>query len=150
LKRLKSKLLVPPVRSVFRPTVAALGDPLPSTQWTCAGLVHDRLLAVLQHLSAEGIPEVQSIVGGIQQLSAVHFEKEEKVLYPRLRLIEPQLLDQMDRQHELVREVETHVAEMLEDPPAAPDTRRLNELRSFGMEFHDHIQHGGRPLVPSG
>ena len=101
----------------------------------------DRLLAVLQHLSAEQIPEVQSIVDGIQQLSAVHFEKEEKVLYPRLRSIRPQLLDQMDRQHELVREVEAHVAEMLEDPPLAPDPRWLNELRSFGTEFHDHIQH---------
>jgi hemerythrin-like domain-containing protein len=101
----------------------------------------DRLLAGLRHLSAERIPEIQSIVGCIQQLSAVHFEKEEKILYPRLRSIQPQLLDQMDRQHELVREVETHVAEMLEDPPRAPDIRWLNELRSFGTEFHDHIQH---------
>lgn len=101
----------------------------------------DRLLTALQHLSVERIPEVQSIVGCIQQLSAVHFEKEEKILYPRLRLIQPQLLDQMDRQHEVVREVEAHVAEMLADPPQAPEARWLNELRCFGTEFHDHIQH---------
>ena len=101
----------------------------------------DRLLAVCEHLSAERIPEVQSIVGCIEQLSAIHFEKEEKILYPRLRPVEPALLDQMDRQHEVVREVEAHVAEMLADPPQAPEPRWLNELRLVGIEFHDHIQH---------
>jgi hemerythrin-like domain-containing protein len=101
----------------------------------------DRLLTALQHLSVERIPEVQSIVGCIHQLSAVHFEKEEKILYPRLRLIQPQLLAQMDRQHEVVREVEAHVAEMLADPPQPPEARWLNELRCFGTELHDHIQH---------
>lgn len=101
----------------------------------------DRLLAVFEHLSGEGIPEVRSIVGSIQQLSAVHFEKEEKILYPRLRPIQPQLLEQMDGQHELVREVEVSVTEMLANPPQAPDSRWLNELRRVGTEFHDHIQH---------
>jgi hemerythrin-like domain-containing protein len=101
----------------------------------------DRLLAVLQRLSAGGIREVQSIVDCIQHLSAAHFEKEEKILYPRLRPIQPELLDQMDRQHCLVREVEMSVTEMLADPPQAPDARWLNELRRVGIEFHDHIQH---------
>lgn len=101
----------------------------------------DRLLAALQHPSAERVREVQAIVAGIQRLSAVHFEKEEGVLYPRLRSVEPELLDQMDGQHEVVREVEKSVAEMLADPPQAPDSRWLNELRLLGIEFHDHIQH---------
>lgn len=101
----------------------------------------DRLLAVFQHLSADCITEIHAIVGGIQQLAAVHFEKEEKILYPRLRLIQPELLDQMDEQHELVREVEVSVTEMLANPPKAPDPRWLNELRLVGTEFHDHIQH---------
>jgi hemerythrin-like domain-containing protein len=101
----------------------------------------DRLLAVFQHLSADRIPEIHSIVGSIQRLSAVHFEKEEKILYPRLRLIQPKLLDQMDGQHELVREVEISVADMLTNAPQAPDSRWLNELRLVGTEFHDHIQH---------
>ena len=87
------------------------------------------------------MPEVQAIVAGIQRLAAVHFEKEEGVLYPRLRSIQPELLDQMDSQHEVVREVEESVAEMLADPPRAPDFRWLNELRLLGIEFHDHIQH---------
>ena len=101
----------------------------------------DRLLDACEHLSAERIPEVQSIVGCLEQLSAIHFEKEEKILYPRLRSFEPALLDQMDRQHEVVREVEAHVAEMLADPPQVPDPRWLNELRLVGIELHDHIQH---------
>jgi hemerythrin-like domain-containing protein len=101
----------------------------------------DRLLEVCEHLSSERIPEVQSIVGCIEQLSAIHFEKEEKILYPRLRPVERALLDQMDGQHEVIREVEAHVAGMLADPPEAPDPRWLNELRLVGIEFHDHIQH---------
>ena len=39
------------------------------------------------------------------------------------------------------REVEMHVAGMLAEPPQAPGPRWLNELRCFGTEFHDHIQH---------
>jgi len=33
------------------------------------------------------------------------------------------------------------VAAFLADPPQAPDARWLNDLRSFGIEFHDRIQH---------
>jgi hemerythrin-like domain-containing protein len=101
----------------------------------------DRLLAVFEELAVERIPEVRSIIKGIQDLAAVHFEKEEKLLYPRLRSVQPQLLAQMDQQHEVVREVEIHVAAMLADPPPSPDSRWLNELRRLGTEFHDHIQH---------
>jgi hemerythrin-like domain-containing protein len=101
----------------------------------------DQLLAVMQHLNAGRVREVQAIVAVIQRLAAVHFEKEEGILYPRLRRIQPELLGQMDGQHEVVREVEKSVAEMLKDPPRAPDSRWLNELRLVGIEFHDHIQH---------
>jgi len=101
----------------------------------------DRLLAALEHLAAERIPEVRTIVQGIQDLSAVHFEKEEKLLYPRLQPVQPRLLAKMDEQHGVVREVEIHVAAMLADPPPSPDSRWLNELRRLGIEFHDHIQH---------
>jgi hypothetical protein len=48
---------------------------------------------------------------------------------------------QMDRQHEEVREVEQHVADLLVDPPQAPDSRWLNEVRLLGTELHDLIQH---------
>ena len=47
----------------------------------------DRLLAALQHPSAARLREFQAIVAGIQRLSAVHFEKEEGVLFPIARTI---------------------------------------------------------------
>ena len=47
----------------------------------------------------------------------------------------------MDEQHEKVREVERYLAELLAERPQPPDSRWLNELRSFGIEFHYRIQH---------
>jgi hemerythrin-like domain-containing protein len=101
----------------------------------------DRLFRALEHMSPELVPEVQAAVAGIQRLAAIHFEKEEGVFYPSLQAAYPDVLSEMDRQHEHVRELERHVAGMLEDPPQPPDPRWLNELRMFGIEFHDHIQH---------
>ena len=101
----------------------------------------DRLLAALQDPRPEEIPEIRSIVDEIQRLRAIHFEKEEKLFYPKLREVLPELLDQMDREHEVIREVGMHVTGMLTDPPQPPDPRWLHELRLFGIEFHDHIQH---------
>jgi len=51
------------------------------------------------------------------------------------------LLASLDFQHEEVRELQRHVTGLLAEPPQDPDSRWLNELRSFGMEFHDRIQH---------
>jgi len=45
----------------------------------------------------------------------------------------------MDQQHEEIRELERHLTELLAAPN--PESRWLNELRSFGIEFHDRIQH---------
>lgn len=101
----------------------------------------DRLLAALQNPRPEEIPEIRAIVDEIQRLRTIHFEKEEKLFYPKLRAALPDLLDQMDGQHEVIREVGTHVTGMLADPPQAPDRRWLHELHLFGIEFHDHIQH---------
>src|SRR5262249_45537176 len=53
LERLRSKLLIPPVRTVLRPTVAALCTPLPWVQWTLAG-VTQRFVSGLRY------PVVQS------------------------------------------------------------------------------------------
>jgi len=101
----------------------------------------DRLFAELQNLTAESVPLVRSIVQAIQRLSALHFEKEEEIFYPAVRKLHAALLDQMDEQHETVREVESALSEMLDRPPRDPDTRWLNELRRLGVEFHDHVQH---------
>ncbi len=101
----------------------------------------DTLLAALRRLTPGRIPEIQAAVRGLQDLAAVHFEKEENIFYPRLRPLASDLLDRLDLQHEEVRELERHLAELLAEPPQAPEARWLNELRSFGIEFHDRIQH---------
>jgi hemerythrin-like domain-containing protein len=101
----------------------------------------DTLLAALLHITPQGIPGIQVTFGQLRDLAAVHFRKEEEIFYPKLRPSASDLLARLDLQHEEVRELERHVAELLADPPAAPDARLLNELRSFGIEFHDRIQH---------
>jgi hemerythrin-like domain-containing protein len=101
----------------------------------------DILLAALLRLTPELIPEIQATVRALQDLAAIHFEKEETIFYPKLRPLLSDLLDRMDVQHEEVREVERYLAELLAEPPQPPDSRWLNELRSFGIEFHDRIQH---------
>lgn len=101
----------------------------------------DRLLAALRRVRPESVPDVQAAVQDIRRLSAIHFEKEEVIFYPSLRPALPDLLAQMDRQHEEVREVEQYVGELLSDPPPTPGSGWLNELRSFGTELHDLIQH---------
>jgi hemerythrin-like domain-containing protein len=98
-------------------------------------------LAAVSRLTPERIPEIQGTVRGLQDLAAIHFEKEEKIFYPRLRPLASGLLDRLDLQHEEVRELQRHLAELLTEPPQAPEVRWLNELRSFGIEFHDRIQH---------
>src|SRR6266568_322958 len=101
----------------------------------------DTLLAALLNLAPERVPEIQTVVRELQDLAAVHFAKEEQIFYPKLRPIAADLLTSLDLQHEEVRELERHVAELLTDPPPVPDSRWLNELRNFGIEFHDRIQH---------
>lgn len=101
----------------------------------------DTLLAALLYLTPERVPEIQATVSALQDLAAMHFEKEEGIVYPALRPLIPDLLSRMDEQHEEVRQVEEYVAELLADPPERPAPRWLNELRSFGIELHDLIQH---------
>jgi hemerythrin-like domain-containing protein len=101
----------------------------------------DILLTALLHLTPELIPEIQATVRELQDLAAIHFEKEETIFYPKLRPLFSDLLERMDLQHEEVRELERHLAELLVEPPQTPESRWLNELRSLGIEFHDRIQH---------
>jgi len=101
----------------------------------------DRLLAALQCLGPELIAEAQAAVREIRRLSAIHFEKEEVIFYPSLRPVFPDLMAQMDRQHDEVREVQQHVEELLSDPPGAPELRWLNDVQLFGTELYDLIQH---------
>jgi hemerythrin-like domain-containing protein len=101
----------------------------------------DSLFAALVHLTPDLIPEIRATFGQLRALAAIHFQKEEEIFYPKLRPVASDLLCRLDVQHEEVRELEGHLAELLADPPPAPDVRWLNELRSLGIEFHDRIQH---------
>jgi hemerythrin-like domain-containing protein len=101
----------------------------------------DTLLAALLNLTPENVAVIEATVHELQELAAIHFAKEEQIFYPKLRPIAAELLASLDLQHEEVRELERHVAELLADPPPSPDSRWLNELRNFGIEFHDRIQH---------
>jgi hypothetical protein len=75
-----------------------------------------------------------AVCRGIRRLSSIYFENEEVVFCPSLRLAFPDLLTEMERQHGEVREVEQHVGDLLSDPPPAPESRWLDDLRLFGAE----------------
>src|SRR5688500_8917988 len=77
----------------------------------------DRLLAALSHITPALVSDICSTMRNLQRLEALHFEKEESLLYPSLRPTFPDLLAQMDLQHQDIREVEQHVAGMLADAP---------------------------------
>jgi hemerythrin-like domain-containing protein len=101
----------------------------------------NRLHADLSHISAELVSDVRGAVTSLQRLETLHFEKEESLFYPKLRPVCPDLPAQMDLQHQDIREVEQHIAEMLADTPEIPEQRWLDELRRSGVELYDRIQH---------
>jgi hemerythrin-like domain-containing protein len=101
----------------------------------------DRLFAAVSHPGPEMTVDVCSVVESLQHLEALHFEKEESLFYPKLRPVFPDLLTQMDLQHEDVRELDRVVSELLSNPPESPDARWLDELRRSCIELHDRIQH---------
>jgi hemerythrin-like domain-containing protein len=53
----------------------------------------------------------------------------------------PELLSQLDEQHEYAREVERHLVELLDAVPGAPNERQRAELVRFATELYDVIQH---------
>lgn len=100
----------------------------------------DRLLAAVKQPGDVAI-EVRQALSAIQLLLQLHFEKEEGVVYPYLRPQFPELLSQLDEQHEYEREVERHLVELLESIQGAPDKRQREEVVRFGTELYDVIQH---------
>jgi hemerythrin-like domain-containing protein len=101
----------------------------------------DRLFKALSDIRPEIVPEIRETMANLQRLEALHFEKEEGLFYPNLRSAFPDLLAQMDLQHQDIREVEQHVAEMLSNAPELPEVRWLDEVRRSGTELYDRIQH---------
>ena len=101
----------------------------------------DRLERVVKDGSSDLATEVRRCLAAIQCLSRLHFDKEERVLYPYLRSALPQLIAQLDQQHGYTREVEGHLAELLRQISGTPDARQADELARFALEFADVIQH---------
>jgi len=93
----------------------------------------DTLLNALPNLAPERIPEIQRAVRGLQDLSAIHFAKEEHIFYPILRPMAADLLASLDAQHEDVRELERHVTELLAEPPqnGSPGSSCLRQDHGF-------------------
>jgi hemerythrin-like domain-containing protein len=101
----------------------------------------DQLLHAVKHPAGDIVSDVRRVLSGIQCLSRPHFQKEENVFYPSLRSQLPELLAQLDEQHEYVREVERHLVELIESIEGSPDERQLAELVRFSIELCDVIQH---------
>lgn len=101
----------------------------------------DRLLHAVKHPTANLVAEVRQILSEIQCLSQPHFEKEENVLYPYLRSQFPQLLAELDEQHEHARELERHLLGLVECADDTPSKRQAEEVAHYGAELCDVIQH---------
>jgi hemerythrin-like domain-containing protein len=100
----------------------------------------DNLILALKHLTEDKVGGIRQDFLAIQSLASVHFEQEERVFYPEVRPKAPQILAQMDKEHEVVRETETALRELLKAIPLAAAQRDLDELHLIGIEFHDAIQ----------
>ncbi|MBI4464801.1 MAG: hemerythrin domain-containing protein [Acidobacteria bacterium] len=101
----------------------------------------DGLREALRNLSAERIRSIQGNFREIQRLACRHLEQEERVFYPVLRRLAPDLLSQMDKQHQDIRDTEKFLEDVLRSFPALPSERDWAELYRLGVSFHDSIQH---------
>ena len=66
----------------------------------------DRLLGAIHRRATNMMSEVQEALSEIKHLTEPHFKKEENVLYAYFRSQCPQLLADLDEQHEYAREIE--------------------------------------------
>lgn len=101
----------------------------------------DRLLAVAKQPSRNMVPVLAELVWTLRNLSHPHFDREERIFYPRLRALFPDLLARLDEQHEYVREVERNLSELLAEIGDPPADRQFAEVIRFSIELHDTIQH---------
>jgi len=100
----------------------------------------DQLLLAVKHPADDIVSDLRRALAGVQRLLQPHFEKEEGVVYPYVRSQLPELLSQLDEQHEYAREVERHLAELLNAIQGAPNERQRAELVRFATELYDVIQ----------
>ena len=100
----------------------------------------DTMIFALKHLTPDRVGDIRRDFIAIQRLSSVHFDQEERVFYPEIRPKAPEILADMDREHQVVREIELSLAELLKSFPLSPGQRDSDELHRVGIEFHDAIQ----------
>jgi hemerythrin-like domain-containing protein len=101
----------------------------------------DRLEHAIKNAGTAVMEDIRGAVAAIGSLSRSHFMKEEEVLYPALRERWPELLAQLDAEHNHAREIESHLDAVLASLRAQADARSLDELRRFALELVDVIQH---------
>ena len=100
----------------------------------------DLLLDALKHLGAERVAEIRRDFAELEKLAEIHFEQEERVYYPRVRALAPQVMDLMEEEHRVVRETERGLHELLESFSDPATQRSLDELHRIGIEFHDAVE----------
>lgn len=101
----------------------------------------DRLLGLAKHPSRDMGPALAGVFAELNKITRPHFAREEGILYPYLRTLWPDLLADMDEQHQYVREVEHNLDELLVEILEGPSDRQFTELVRFAIELHDTIQH---------
>ncbi len=101
----------------------------------------DRLLLASKCRGTDMVLELRQAFSALQRLFQPHFRKEENVFYVYMRTRVPELLSQLDEQHEHARELERHLQELLESVDCAPDERQQTELIRFAAELYNVVQH---------
>jgi hemerythrin-like domain-containing protein len=91
----------------------------------------DTLLYALKHLSPEGVRDISRSVENMRGLVGVHMDLEERVFYPGIRSLAEDLLPNMLKQHDEIREADRYLEELLSAFPELPTDRDMGELYRF-------------------
>ena len=100
----------------------------------------DTLLHALKHLTAERVNDIGHSVENIRRLVGAHMDLEERVFYPAIRSLVEDLLPNMLKQHDEIREADRYLGELLSGFPERPTDRDMGELYRLGIELHDGVQ----------
>ena len=100
----------------------------------------DTLLYALKHLSLERMKDIRHAVENIWRLVGAHMNVEERVFYPAIRPLGEELLPNMLKQHDEIREADRYLEELLAEFPEQPTDRDMGELYRLGIELHDAVQ----------
>jgi hemerythrin-like domain-containing protein len=100
----------------------------------------DTLLYALKHLYPERLSVIRQSVKNIWNLVGAHMDIEERIFYPAIRSLAEDLLPNMLKQHDEIREAHHYWGELLSAFPEPPTDRDMAELYRLGIELHDAVQ----------